>query len=91
MKFTYTVGVRIPVGKILPKWREIEDRVNNTMKGFGFAEKMMQTYVQDFQVSVTRELTDAEIDDLKKLMQKSAREQFEFAEIEYFIVEAKEP
>ena len=81
---TYKMKIRIPIGGLLKSVKDLEDSVNNSMKGFGFDEKMTVTSVIDVDVTVSRALTNEEIARMTGIAQATYKEKFGYAEVESF-------
>ena len=79
----FEIGVRMNMRDLVPKAKEVEDSVNDTMQSFGFSEKMRVTTVLPMELSVAQQPTAAEWESFKAIIIQTFREQYGFAEIEY--------
>lgn len=82
---TYRIGIRIPLGKLMPKAQEIDDSINSLMKQFGFDENIMTTSVIPFELKVPNEITKDDLAKCKQIVLDGMIEYFGWAKIESFV------
>lgn len=84
MKSIYEFGVRLPLGKLLNPVQELEQSINNSMASAGFEDKLCITSLQTGTVEVEREMSDSEIEIMKKTLHDQFEQSLGYAKVEYF-------
>lgn len=82
---TYKIGIRIPLGKILPRAQEIDDSINENIQRFGFDEKVMITSILPFELKVPDEITKEDLAKCKQIVLDGMIKHFGWAKIESFV------
>lgn len=82
MAFKYIFDIRMPVRDFIPTIKNFEDSVNESMKGVGFDEKMITTFVFPIELIVQKEMTNEEIQKVQDVIEGQVRTHYGYASIE---------
>ena len=84
MEIIYEFSVRLPLAKRFEPMKELEESINSHLSQDGYEQKLCITYSQTGTVKSEREMTESEIEIMKKILHDQCAESFGSATIEYF-------
>lgn len=78
----YKISLRCSMEPLFDSVKKFTDEINEIMGGFGFNEKVQVTSLLPVTVSVSRELTEEEITELRLIIVNTMKEKFDYVNIE---------
>lgn len=85
MKHKYTITLELSMGDLLSEINDFETSINESMKGFGFDEKMYITSQLPLELTVNQKMTDAQKQQMEGLIHKTYAETFKHVRVLSFV------